>query len=368
MIADKLIPGERADEPTEGTVWSPPAEVIPLRRPEPGSLGGLLTSVSELAARGRDQGRHRRPVPPHQPDRRSRSRFRGPRRPSAVVHRGLRPCPLPQVLAPAAGASGRIDRRHPGSGSRPRQRPIPGGHRHLPPVRPLPGTADGQGCPIRAHRVTTSQLDRQIVDLLREPLRHLLVNAVDHGIEPTAVRVAAGKKPTGVVSVAARDRRRESRGLGIRRRRRDRLGSRGGCGHRTQHPFDFSDLTPLLFQPGFTTTDERDRLLGRRRRPGRVRRDSLSGSTASSTSNRPEGTGTTVTMTLPLSMVLQNVVVVAAGDQFWGLPEASVEAAMPLSRAEISADRQRCARSDSRVAQVPCVSLAQGDGRLGAGR
>ena len=40
LIADKLIPGERAEEPTEGTVWSPPAEVIPLRRPEPGSSAG----------------------------------------------------------------------------------------------------------------------------------------------------------------------------------------------------------------------------------------------------------------------------------------------------------------------------------------
>jgi two-component system chemotaxis sensor kinase CheA len=48
------------------------------------------------------------------------------------------------------------------------------------------------------------------------------------------------------------------------------------------------------------------------------------------------GLGTTVTMTLPLSMVLQNVVVVAEGDQFWGIPEAAVEASMPLANAEFS--------------------------------
>jgi chemotaxis protein histidine kinase CheA len=44
------------------------------------------------------------------------------------------------------------------------------------------------------------QLDRQIVDLLREPLRHLLVNAIDHGIEGAADRIAAGKTATGVVT------------------------------------------------------------------------------------------------------------------------------------------------------------------------
>ena len=51
-------------------------------------------------------------------------------------------------------------------------------------------------------------------------------------------------------------------------------------------------------------------------------------------------------MTLPLSMVLQNVVVVATGDQFWGLPEASIEAAMPL------AGRDQCHRQRS-GGQVP---------------
>ena len=47
------------------------------------------------------------------------------------------------------------------------------------------------------------QLDRQIVDLIREPLRHLLVNAVDHGIEGPDMRVAAGKPATGTIRVHA---------------------------------------------------------------------------------------------------------------------------------------------------------------------
>ena len=69
-------------------------------------------------------------------------------------------------------------------------------------------------------------------------------------------------------------------------------------------------------------------------------------------------------MTLPLSMVLQNVVVVATGDQFWGLPEASIEAAMPLSRAEINAtDSGREVRFQSR--EIPCVSLAKSMGVSG---
>jgi CheY-like chemotaxis protein len=69
------------------------------------------------------------------------------------------------------------------------------------------------------------------------------------------------------------------------------------------------------------------------------------------------GKGTTVTMTLPLSMVLQNVVVVAEGDQFWGIPEASVEASMPISTAEFTGKNSvREVRFES--AAVPCVSLS----------
>ncbi|MCB1246752.1 MAG: Hpt domain-containing protein, partial [Acidimicrobiia bacterium] len=47
-------------------------------------------------------------------------------------------------------------------------------------------------------------IDRQIVDLLREPLRHLLVNAVDHGLETPETRIAAGKPATGTITVGVR--------------------------------------------------------------------------------------------------------------------------------------------------------------------
>src|SRR5690606_20804968 len=47
------------------------------------------------------------------------------------------------------------------------------------------------------------ELDRAVVSALRDPLLHLVRNAVDHGIEPPADRAAVGKPPTGVVRVRA---------------------------------------------------------------------------------------------------------------------------------------------------------------------
>ena len=209
------------------------------------------------------------------------------------------------------------------------------------------------------------QLDRQIVDLLREPLRHLLVNAVDHGIETSAERVAAGKKATGTVSVGAEiiDERVEvsvsDDGAGIDWDRVAEVATERAI------PFVFSDLSPILFQPGFTTTDEVTDFSGAGDGLAAVR-DIVEKVNGVVHVESPEGMGTRVTMTLPLSMVLQNVVVVATGDQFWGLPEASIEAAMPLSRAEINAtDSGREVRFQSR--EIPCVSLAKAMGVSGAG-
>jgi len=65
-----------------------------------------------------------------------------------------------------------------------------------------------------------------------------------------------------------------------------------------------------------------------------------------------------------LSMVLQNVVVVATGDQFWGIPEAFVVAAMPLANAEIrTTENGREVKIET--GGVPCVSLSDAVGHVG---
>ena len=200
------------------------------------------------------------------------------------------------------------------------------------------------------------EMDRQIVDLVREPLRHLVVNAVDHGIEPPDERTAIGKPATGVVSVSASvvedsvEISVSDDGAGIDW---DRVAD---VAHARGIPVIPPDLTPALFQPGFTTARTISDFSG-------------SGDGLAEAAESVEavggalhivsaaGDGTVATLTLPLSMVLQNVVIVALGDQFWGLPEAAVEAAMPLSRAEIDAtDSGRQLRFHS--AAIPCVSLS----------
>lgn len=203
-------------------------------------------------------------------------------------------------------------------------------------------------------------IDRQIVDMLREPLRHLLVNAVDHGLEDPEARIALGKPATGTITVGIRsvDEKVEisvtDDGGGIDWGKVSQEAEDRGM---TPLP---TDLTPLLFHPGFSTVAVPNEFSGSGDGLSAVR-EAVEQVRGVIRVESQRDRGTTVVMTLPLSMVLQNAVIVVSGDQFWGLPEASVEASMPLSKAEIQTTPSgRVLRFAS--GDVPYVSLAEAVG------
>jgi two-component system chemotaxis sensor kinase CheA len=204
------------------------------------------------------------------------------------------------------------------------------------------------------------QLDRQIVDLIREPIRHLLVNAVDHGIETPEQRVAVGKTSTGVIRVSARIADEQVKitvsddGAGVDwdlvadQARRDGL------------PMSPQDLSSILFEPGFTTLTEPTEFSGAGEGLPAAAEAVGQVHGAISLESNP-GEGTAVTLTLPLSMVLQNVVVVVEGDRFWGIPEASVEASMPLANVEFTT-RNGGTEVTFESAAIPCLALSHAVG------
>ena len=49
-----------------------------------------------------------------------------------------------------------------------------------------------------------TELDRQVLELIRDPLTHMIRNSGDHGLETPAERIAAGKKETGTITLSAR--------------------------------------------------------------------------------------------------------------------------------------------------------------------
>ncbi len=171
-------------------------------------------------------------------------------------------------------------------------------------------------------------VDRQIVDMLREPLRHLLVNAVDHGIESGAQRVQSGKNPVGRVDVEAR--LVEGRllvtvnddGRGIDWSAVEQAAIRRSLGTTP------SELDSHLLRSGFSTVDQPNDFSGTGDGLAAVAdaADRVGG--AVSISSQP-GVGTSVRLDLPSSLVLQRVVVFGVGDQFFGIAESAVLEELP---------------------------------------
>ena len=116
----------------------------------------------------------------------------------------------------------------------------------------------------------SAQLDRRIVNSLREAILHLVRNAVDHGIETPDERVALGKDPVGRISIEAVSESHRVRmqivddGRGIDHEEVARKAVRHGVlDPETAARLDPSEIFLLLFEAGFTTRDQKTEISGR---------------------------------------------------------------------------------------------------------
>ena len=164
------------------------------------------------------------------------------------------------------------------------------------------------------------ELDTSAVELLRDPLTHMIRNAIDHGIEPSAERVAKGKPAVGHITLEAR----HEAGAILIRVSDDGAGlDRNAIG----------DDDRVIFEPGFTTSREVTDLSGRGVGMDVVRRgiEALRGTIAIATS---EGKGTAFTIRLPLTLAVIDGFGVSAGDETYIVPMENVVECLELPAAE----------------------------------
>lgn len=116
----------------------------------------------------------------------------------------------------------------------------------------------------------TTQVDREILEKLEAPLNHLLRNAIDHGIESAAERLAAGKPAEGVITLEARHSAGllqivvadDGRGIDLDRLRQTVI-ERHHTNRETAQQLTDAELLAFLFLPGFTLRDTVSELSGR---------------------------------------------------------------------------------------------------------
>lgn len=210
--------------------------------------------------------------------------------------------------------------------------------------------------------------DRLVLQRLKDPVLHLLRNAVGHGIEPAAERVARGKPPAGAVSLAfAVEQGRltvtvadDGRGIDAARvraaARRLRL-----AGDEVEDMGD-AELLQLVFRPGFTTREEVSDLSGRGMGLSVVWEAATRLGGAVTVRSRA-GAGTGFRLSVPVTAMAQALLLVRAGDQLYGIPAGGIERLHRAGPADIGTVEGRLVlRIGDRP--VPLASLA---GALGAG-
>jgi two-component system chemotaxis sensor kinase CheA len=163
------------------------------------------------------------------------------------------------------------------------------------------------------------EADDSVLEQIRDPLTHLVRNAVDHGIESPAEREAAGKPRCGTLTLRARHAAGHvvvelaDDGRGIDEARVAQVARQRGFVPAGAHPPE-DELLRLLFEPGFTTTSEVTEYSGRGVGLDAVRKnvESLRGSI----SVRSEaGRGATFTIRLPLTVaIVRGFAVVVEGE------------------------------------------------------
>lgn len=180
-----------------------------------------------------------------------------------------------------------------------------------------------------------TEVDKLLVERLADPLLHLIRNAVSHGIETPAERLAAGKRPEGTIKVRATADGPFVRlevsddGRGVQIERVATHAKSRGLIPPDQH-VDAASVLDLLCQPGFSTRETADRESGRGVGMDIVRLaiESLGGTLSLETL---AGQGTRFFCQLPLTLMVADVLVVRSGGRTYAVAQTSVREVIELA-------------------------------------
>ncbi|MDO8450120.1 MAG: Hpt domain-containing protein [Rhodoferax sp.] len=189
-------------------------------------------------------------------------------------------------------------------------------------------------------------MDRGVLDRMAPAFEHLLRNAVAHGIEDPAARIAAGKPAAGTITINLHQQSNDvtvefsddGAGLDLDRIRQKALTD----GHISgQESLTDSEVANLIFTPGFSTASQVTELAGRGIGMDVVRAEinALGGRIETSTER---GLGTKFKLVLPLTTAVTQVVMLRMGDLVIGVPANLIE----MVRRVPAADLERAYRDD----------------------
>ncbi len=194
-------------------------------------------------------------------------------------------------------------------------------------------------------RGSDTELDKLIVEDLSDPLMHIIRNSIDHGIETSAERVAAGKPAKGSICLWAAQKgnhvvievRDDGRGIDPEKVRRKAV-KNGLVAEGAE--LSREEIYDLLFMPGFSTCDEVSDLSGRGVGMDVVKTNiaALSGMIEI---DSEMGKGTSLSITLPITLAIIKALIVRVGEKTYAVPINSVLETLMIENSEIRTIERR---------------------------
>ena len=186
-----------------------------------------------------------------------------------------------------------------------------------------------------------TEVDKTIIEQISDPLVHLIRNAVDHGLEAPAERLASGKPETGRVTLEAKHSAGEvwitveDDGRGLNRDKIFQKGVEKGLIRSEDREMKDEDIWRLIFEPGFSTAEQVSSISGRGVGMDVVKRniEKLRGKVDV---RSKFGVGTIFAVRIPLTLAIIEGMVVRVGAHRYTIPISSIKESFRPSREQIT--------------------------------
>jgi two-component system chemotaxis sensor kinase CheA len=212
---------------------------------------------------------------------------------------------------------------------RTRMQPIGNAWQKLPRIVRDLSAELGKDIELEMHGADT-ELDRQVLERIKDPLTHMVRNSADHGLEPRAERIAAGKPEKGIIRLFAYHDgghivigvADDGRGLDIKRIR-DKALANGLATEAELDKMSEHQIQKFIFTPGFSTAQKVTSVSGRGVGMDVVRNniDQIGGSIDV---HSVQGKGLSFTIKIPLTLAIISALIVESGGDRFAIPQLAV--------------------------------------------
>lgn len=188
-----------------------------------------------------------------------------------------------------------------------------------------------------------TEVDKNVIDTLSDPLMHLIRNAVDHGLEPPGERVAKGKSAEGNLTLEARSTGGDvmiivsDDGRGLNRDDIIKKAVENGITSRPESEISDKEAFSFIFLPGFSTNKEVTEYSGRGVGMDVVRRNIEKVGGTISLDSAPDK-GTTFIIRIPLTMAIMEGMKLSVGDLSFIVPMLSIQESFKPNKDDVFFD------------------------------